>query len=157
LIILGIDPGINTTGYGIIRTLQNDEMKIVECGIISSPAKLEHSSRLKYIYDRLIDIIERQKPDVVAIENLFHNKNLKSLVDVSEAIGVITLAAANFNIRIEKFSPLKVKSAIVGFGRAEKEQVGMMIQNLLDLEVPPESHHISDALAVAVCYRNLHC
>ncbi len=157
MIILGIDPGVISTGYGFIETLEGDRMRVVGYGVISTSAELEHAFRLKHIYDRVTEIIRQQKPDMVAIENLFHSKNLKSLVDVSEAIGVITLAATNFNIKVEKFTPLKVKSAIVGFGKATKDQVGMMIQNLLNLERPPQSHHISDALAVAICCRNIHC
>jgi crossover junction endodeoxyribonuclease RuvC len=116
---------------------------------------MSHADRLKYIYGEMTQKLEEHRPDALAIESLFHSKNLKSLVDVSEAIGVVTLAASNFNIAVTKFTPLKVKSAIVGFGKADKSQVQEMIMRLLDLEAIPEPHHVSDALAVAICYRNI--
>jgi crossover junction endodeoxyribonuclease RuvC len=100
-------------------------------------------------------LISEHRPDVVAIECLFHSRNLKSLADVSEAIGVITLAAAESGLPLEKFTPLKIKSAVVGVGKAHKDQVLLMVMNELSLSAPPRPHHASDALAAAVCYRNL--
>jgi len=152
---MGVDPGIAATGYGIIKIARRDDADLLDYGVISTDPGEEHPKRLKYIFERIVEVIKRHNPDVVAIESLFHSKNLKALVDVSEAIGVITLAAANFNLKVQKFTPLKVKSAIVGIGRAKKGQVGLMIQNILNLDSPPKPHHASDALAVAICYKNL--
>ncbi len=152
---MGVDPGIASTGYGIIKIEGREGAGLLDYGVISTIPGQKHSKRLQYIYEHILEVIGRHNPDVVAIESLFHSKNLKALVDVSEAIGVITLAAANFNLKVEKFTPLKVKSAIVGVGLAKKEQVGLMIQNILNLDSPPKPHHASDALAVAICYKNL--
>jgi crossover junction endodeoxyribonuclease RuvC len=156
LIIMGVDPGIAATGYGIIKIEGRNEPDLLDYGVISTLSHEEHPKRLQYIYERILEVIERTGPDVIAIESLFHSQNLKALVDVSEAIGVITLAAARSDLTIQKFTPLKVKSAIVGVGRAKKKQVGLMIQNILNLDTPPKPHHASDALAVAICYKNLY-
>jgi len=152
---MGVDPGIAATGYGIIKIEGREEAGLLDYGVISTFPGENHPKRLQYIYEHILRIIGLHNPEVVAIESLFQRKNLKALVDVSEAIGVITLAAANFNLKVEKFTPLKVKSAIVGVGRAKKEQVSLMIQNILNLDSPPKPHHASDALAVAICYKNL--
>ena len=155
MIIMGIDPGIASTGYGVIKTEGRDGLELIDHGMITTSPKMIHGHRLKYIYGEVSHKLEEHRPDVLAIESLFHSKNLKSLVDVSEAIGVVTLAASHFDISVTKFTPLKVKSAIVGFGKADKSQVQEMIKRLLNLETLPEPHHVSDALAVAICYRNL--
>jgi crossover junction endodeoxyribonuclease RuvC len=151
---MGIDPGIAETGYGIIETGDGESTGLVEFGVISTPAGTYHPGRLRTIYERVTRLIESHRPDVVAVESIFHSRNLKSLVDVSEAIGVISLAAAG--LKVEKITPLKVKSAVVGVGRAPKEQVRLMIMNELGLDEPPRPHHASDALAVAICYRNMY-
>jgi crossover junction endodeoxyribonuclease RuvC len=152
---MGIDPGVASTGFGIIETSDDEGIRLIDSGVIVTSSSLAHGARLRYIYERVSEKLSEHKPDALAIESLFHSKNLKSLVDVSEAIGVVTLAASYFDIAVTKFTPLKVKSAIVGFGRADKEQVQLMIQRLLGLASPPKPHHVSDALAVAICYRNI--
>ena len=152
---MGVDPGIASTGYGVIEAEGHERLTLVAHGMITTSSKMLHGDRLKYIYGEISDKLEKHHPDALAIEGLFHSKNLKSLVDVSEAIGVVTLAASHFNIAVTKFTPLKVKSAIVGFGRADKGQVQEMIKRLLKLENLPEPHHVSDVLAVAICYHNL--
>lgn len=152
---MGIDPGIASTGYGVIESTEKGKLKLVDHGMITTSPRMLHGDRLKYIYGEITERMNRHQPDALAIEGLFHSKNLKSLVDVSEAIGVITLAASHFNITVTKFTPLKVKSTIVGFGKANKSQVQEMIKRLLHLDALPEPHHVSDALAVAICYRNL--
>ena len=154
--ILGIDPGIASTGYGLIDVRRSDT-SLVSHGVIATPSGMEHVLRLKSIYGEVTDIIERYNPDVVALEAIYQSKNLKSLADVSEAIGVISLAAGNSGLRVVRFTPFKVKSTIVGYGRANKEQVQLMVSNFLNLEGPVKPHHAADALAIAVCYRNLFC
>jgi crossover junction endodeoxyribonuclease RuvC len=153
VVILGIDPGIAETGYGIIETGGGDRSRLVAFGVVSTSPRVEHPLRLRKIYDEISGLIASHKPDAVAVEAIFHSRNLKSLVDVSEAIGVITLAASG--LPVQKITPLKVKSAVVGVGRAQKEQVRLMIMNELELDEPPTPHHASDALAVAICYRNM--
>jgi crossover junction endodeoxyribonuclease RuvC len=155
VIIMGVDPGIASTGFGIIEIQNREKLKLVDFGMITTSPGTIQGNRLKHIYEEITRKLKEHKPDALAIEGLFHSKNLKSLVDVSEAIGVVTLAASHFNISVTKFTPLKVKSAIVGFGKADKSQVQEMIKRLLELEDLPEPHHVSDALAVAICYRNL--
>ena len=152
---MGVDPGIAATGYGIIKIDGKNDAELLDYGVISTLSNEKHPKRLQYIYESILEVIERTGPDVIAIESLFHTHNLKALVDVSEAIGVITLAAARYDLTVHKFTPLKVKSAIVGVGRARKEQVSLVIQNILNLDTQPKPHHASDALAVALCYKNL--
>lgn len=153
--IMGIDPGVAETGYGVIQSDEACRSRLVAHGVISTPSTADHGVRLKQIHDRVIRLIEEHRPDVIAVESLFHSRNLKSLVEVSEAIGVITLAAAECGLPLEKFTPLKVKSSVVGVGKAHKDQVRLMIMNELALSAPPRPLHASDALTVAVCYRNL--
>jgi len=157
LIILGVDPGIASTGYGVIKTRDNAEALLIKCGVVTTFKEDDYEERLKQIYDGISKIIKSFSPDVVAIESIFYSKNLKSLVLVSEAIGVITLAATNYGLKVKKFTPLEVKSSITGFGKARKEQVQLMVKNILNLDENIKSNHASDALAVAICYRNLYC
>ena len=152
MIVLGIDPGIASTGYGIIELSHGERMSYIDCGVITTSSKKNESERLIEIYDRITGIIRGYRPDAVAIETIFHTKNLKSLAQVSEAIGVITFAAGRLGVPIKKFTPLEVKSAIVRSGRAEKSQIQQMVIKLLSLREPPGSNHASDALAIAICY-----
>ena len=156
MIILGIDPGIASTGYGLID-VSGGETRLIGYGVISTSPREAHVARLKTIYADVSELIDRYEPDIVAPEAIYQSRNLKSLADVSEAIGVISLAAGNSNRDIVKFTPLKVKSTIVGYGKAKKEQVQLMVSNFLNLDEPVSPHHAADALAIAVCYRNLYC
>ena len=153
--IMGIDPGIASTGYGILNAADNQKLELECWGIIKTSPKDKQEKRLKIIFDEISGIIAKYNPEVVAVETLFHSKNLKSLVDVSEAIGVISLAAYNFGLEVEKFTPLEVKSAITGFGKARKPQIQLMLKQLLRLEDFSVPSHASDAIAVAVCYLHL--
>ncbi|KPJ89627.1 MAG: hypothetical protein AMS17_01220 [Spirochaetes bacterium DG_61] len=152
MIILGIDPGIASTGYGVVEISHGERMSYIDCGVITTSSRKEESVRLIEIYDCINEIIKRYKPDAVAIETIFHTKNLKSLAQVSEAIGVIILAAGHFGMPIKKYTPLEVKSAIVRSGKADKTQIQQMVMKLLCLKELPASHHASDALAIAICY-----
>ena len=154
MIILGIDPGLASIGYGLISIADDERMFLLDYGVISTSVKKEHAERLRQIYDEITEIIKKYKPDVVAIETIFYSRNLKSLVQVSEAIGVITLAAGNFGLCIKKFTPLEVKSAVVRSCRADKRQIQLMVKTLLNLDSLPEPDHASDALATAICYNS---
>lgn len=154
MIVLGIDPGIAFTGYGLVRFTEKDRMSFIDCGVITTSARKSEAARLSEIYWNVTEIIKRYKPDAVAIETIFHTKSLKSLSLVSEAIGVIILAAGNFGLEIRKLTPLEVKSALGRSGRAKKEQVQWVVKNLLNLCDPPSSNHASDALAIAICYNS---
>jgi len=157
LTILGVDPGLASTGFGIIRVDGGDELELLGEGVIRTEAGTPHNWRLKAIYEGITEIIIRHRPDAVAIEGIYFSRNLKSLVEVSEAIGVIILAAGNRDIGVKKFTPLEVKSAITGFGKAGKLQVQRMVMSMLGLNGSRKEHHVSDALAVAICYKNLIC
>jgi crossover junction endodeoxyribonuclease RuvC len=142
--VLGIDPGSSVTGYGIIE-MQNRTLHHVEHGEIKS------QSNLVLIYDGLIEVIKRTTPNEMAIEEIFYGKNPKTLIKQGEARGVAILSGTKFGLPLYEYSPLAVKKAIVGYGRAEKKQVQEMVKMLLHLpEVPPED--AADALAVAICH-----
>lgn len=150
MIILGIDPGLATIGYGVIQ-----KSKILECldyGCIKTNRSLTTEKRLGKLFNELNVLIEKHKPEILAVENIYFFKNLKTAMPVSQAKGVILLAAALKKIRIREFTPLQVKMAVSGYGRAEKIQVQKMIKTLLNLKDLPKPDDAADALGVAVCY-----
>ena len=149
--ILGIDPGVAQTGYGCIHVGEDDSIHLIDYGVISTSPKTNHGRRLLQIFDEVTSVIETHKPDAIAIETVFFSRNLKSLVEVSEAIGVITLAACHFGLEIRKFTPLEVKSTIVRSGKAGKSQIQMMVKALLRMNEIPKPDHAADALAIAIC------
>lgn len=151
MIILGIDPGFAIVGYGVIEYSGN-KFKVLEYGAITTPAKTDIFERFKTIYDELCEIIERVKPDVMAIEELFFNSNQKTAINVAQARGIIVLGAMNSNVEIYEYTPLQVKQAVVGYGRADKAQVQQMVKMLLGLEKVPKPDDTADALAIAICH-----
>ncbi|MBI2626072.1 MAG: crossover junction endodeoxyribonuclease RuvC [Candidatus Nealsonbacteria bacterium] len=149
MIILGIDPGTATTGYGVVR-----HSKITECldyGLIQTSPSLTPAERLMVLSNKLDKIIKKYKPDVLAVENLYFFKNLKTALPVSQAKGVILLAAAKNSVPVQEFTPLQVKMGITGYGRAEKKQIQKMVQSLLCLKDMPKPDDAADALALAIC------
>ncbi len=151
MIILGIDPGIAIVGYSIIECNGN-KFKAIEYGCIRTDAELFFPDRIKIIYDNLIDIIEKYKPSDLAIEELFFNKNVKTAIKVGQARGVEILAAVNQGLEIYEYTPLQIKQAVVGYGRADKNQVQEMVKVLLNLKEKPKPDDVADALAVAICH-----
>ncbi|MDP2741068.1 MAG: crossover junction endodeoxyribonuclease RuvC [bacterium] len=159
MIIIGIDPGIERLGYGIIEKakLKKNELIVLDYGCITTSSELKMEERLKKIYIDLSKIIKKYQPTIMAVESLFFFKNLKTAISVSQAKGVILLTAANFKIPVCEFTPLQVKMTVVGYGRAEKKQVQEMIKRLLNLKDfdPKENNRnkddASDALGVAIC------
>jgi len=151
MIILGIDPGLATTGYGIIRKT-NGTLKCIDYGFIQTGPKMPTAERLQKINWDLDKLIKKYKPKAMAIENIYFFKNLKTALPVSQAKGVMLLAAAENKLPIYEFTPLQVKMIITGFGRAEKKQVQKMVQSILSLKEPPKPDDASDALAIAICY-----
>ena len=145
--ILGIDPGLENTGYGII-----DEGKLVVAGVILTSNKSKSADRLEKIYKELETIIKQYKVTEMAIETLFFAKNAKSALKVSEAIGVIKVCGKKNGLAVAEYTPLQVKSALVGYGRAEKEQVEIMVRESLGLEEFISPSHASDAVAVALTH-----
>ncbi len=153
MIILGIDPGTAITGYGVVEYLGN-HYRIVEYGIISSAKTEKPASRLNKIYNGIKQLIDTHKPDYVAVEELFFNKNVKTALQVGQARGVVLLAAQRKEVAIYEYTPLQVKQAVVGYGRAEKKQVQFMVKALLNLAEIPRPDDAADALAIAICHGN---
>jgi len=149
MIILGIDPGTATTGFGVIKHAK--ELKCLDYGLIQTSPSLTSGKRLDILNKELKKIIKKHKPEILAIENIYFFKNLKTAMPVSQAKGVILLTAAQRNIRVVEFTPLQVKMSVTGYGRAEKKQIQRMMQCLLNLKEVPKPDDAADALAVAVC------
>mgnify|MGYP001115117264 FL=1 len=151
MIILGIDPGYAIVGYGVLE-YKNNKFKVIEYGAITTDASMDMFDRFKSIYDDICEVMERTKPDFMAIEELFFNTNQKTAITVAEARGVILLAAMNRGIQIFEYTPLQVKQAVAGYGRAEKKQVQQMVKLLLGLKEVPRPDDTADAVAIAICH-----
>lgn len=154
MVILGIDPGMAIVGYGVIEVI-NNTLKAVDYGTITTSSKMDTPKRLVAIYDGIQQLIDGYKPDEVAIEELFFNKNVRTALSVGHARGVAVLAAAKTGLDLYEYTPLQVKQAVVGYGRAEKAQVQQMVKMLLNLKEVPKPDDAADALAVAICH--IHC
>jgi len=155
MIILGIDPGTTRIGYAVIEKKDSDNLNLLTCGCLESKNK-EQKDRLKEISDLIPGLILKYHPEVLSIEKLFFTKNAKTALAVAEARGVIINSANSLNLNIREFTPLEVKVAITGYGKAEKEQVKKMVCRILKLEKIPKLDDTSDALAIALtaCYTN---
>lgn len=153
MLILGIDPGIAILGYGLVQYEAN-KFTVIDYGAVTTAAGTQMSGRLTRIYNELIEIIERYKPDAFAVEELFFNKNIKTALTVGHARGVAVLAGSKSGLPIYEYTPLQVKQAVVGYGRAEKSQIQQMVKILLNLREIPKPDDVADALAVAICHGN---
>ena len=149
MIILGIDPGTATTGYGVIRG--GKDLQCIDYGVIETGAKLPPAERLKIINRELDGIIKKHKPSIMAVERLYFFKNLKTAMPVSQAKGVIMFTAAARNLPVREFTPPQVKMAVAGYGKADKKQIQKMVKTLLKLKEEPKPDDAADALAIAVC------
>ncbi len=156
MIILGIDPGYAIVGWGVIE-YSGSKFRTLGYGSIQTPAGIPIADRLEMIYKGICEIIEKYKPDQIAVEELFFNTNATTAIVVAEARGIILLAAKLAKIEIGEYTPLQVKQAVVGYGRAEKKQVITMTTSLLGLKVPPKPDDTADALAVAICHAHSGC
>jgi crossover junction endodeoxyribonuclease RuvC len=149
--VLGIDCGSRVTGYGVIDT-DGADCVFVRCGAIHSKPSDSMAGRLKSIHNGIVDIIRELQPDVAAFESLFYATNVQSALKLGHIRGVSIFAAAAASLPVYEYSPLEVKSAVTGYGRAEKPQVQQMVCALLKLKEPPQTYDASDALAVAICH-----
>jgi crossover junction endodeoxyribonuclease RuvC len=149
--VFGIDPGSERTGYGCIET-DGSRHRLVVCGALAAPAKSAFPERLHVIHAGLSALLEECRPDCVAIENVFHARNVRSALKLGHARGVALLAASRSGVPIAEYTPAEIKRAVVGFGRAEKQQVGQMVKLLLGLEAAPSPHDAADAVAIAICH-----
>jgi len=148
--IPAIDPGTQSTGYGAIAS-DGDRHHLIEYGAVSSP-RASFPERLLLIHAELVKVIDRCRPDRMAVESLFYAANVKSALTLGHVRGVALLAGVSRGLPIDEYSPLEVKQSVVGYGRAAKEQVQRMVMLLLGLDAPPEPHDAADALAVALCH-----
>jgi crossover junction endodeoxyribonuclease RuvC len=149
--IFGIDPGSGRTGYGCVES-DGSRHHLVSCGALTSPARAPFPERLLSIYDGLALLLERHRPDCVAIEDIFHARNVRSALTLGHARGVALVAATRAGVPIAAYAPAEIKRAVVGYGRADKQQIQRMIKLLLGLDAPPAPHDAADALAVAICH-----
>jgi crossover junction endodeoxyribonuclease RuvC len=150
--VLGIDCGTEYTGYGLVELLEDERLVCLDCGAIKLSPRDPLPSRLASIYQRLELLITEHKPDRVAIEDVFYAVNVKSALKLGQVRGVAMLVAARAGLEVAEYSPLSIKSAVVGYGKAEKHQVQQMVTRLLNLEEVPEPPDAADALAIAICH-----
>jgi crossover junction endodeoxyribonuclease RuvC len=151
MLILGIDPGTAIMGYGLIAQ-QGNRLKPLKYGVIRTAAALPLAARLLKLYRELELLIQNDRPDAVAVEELFFNKNTRTALAVGQARGVILLAAEQAGLEIAEYTPLQVKQGVVGYGRAEKQQIQEMVKLLLCLNELPKPDDAADALAIAICH-----
>jgi crossover junction endodeoxyribonuclease RuvC len=150
MLVIGLDPGTATTGYGLVREYEDGSLAAVAYGVISTPAKTPMPKRLQQIYRELTDLLVEHKPDAAAIEQVFFGKNVTTGITVAQARGVQLLALANADLPIREYKPNEIKQSIVGYGSAPKAQMQEMVRALLDLESIPRPDDAADALAVAI-------
>lgn len=149
--IIGIDPGYAIVGWGVLD-YDGYRFEAVEYGAIMTEPDLSFERRLELIWDGLSDILSRHKPSVMAVEQLFFTTNHKTAIDVAQARGVILLCAVKHGLKTFQYTPLQVKQAVVGYGKAEKQQVMQMVKTLLKLDQIPKPDDTADAIAVAICH-----
>jgi len=152
VVVLGIDPGTATLGWGIIKRTEEVAYKVEAYGCIRTDKSTPFSRRLEEIHKQLGKIIKKYRPDIAAIEQLFFAKNIKTAITVGEARGVAILAAVAANLAVAEYTPLQVKQSLVGYGRAEKKQMQKMLKVLLGLKDIPRPDDAADALAIALCH-----
>ncbi|GBF35331.1 hypothetical protein DCCM_4454 [Desulfocucumis palustris] len=155
MIIMGVDPGIAITGYAVLD-YSRDRFKVIDFGAVTTDSKTPLPLRLKQLFNQLDDIIKTTAPEQFALEQLFFNKNVRTALTVGHARGVAMLCAARAGLEVFEYTPLQVKQAVVGEGRADKGQVQFMVRALLSLREAPSPDDVADALAVAICH-SYHC
>lgn len=150
MLVLGIDPGTAITGYGLVR--QDEDLHLVECGVITTPAGMPLPERLLAIHKQLSALLALHHPQAVAVEELFFSKNVRTAMSVGQARGVVLLAAAQAALPIFEYKPAEVKQAVAGYGGADKAQMQEMVRLLLDLDSAPQPDDAADAVAIAICH-----
>ena len=152
MIVLGVDPGTQVTGYGVVRGDNANSASLTECGVIRTQARDPLPSRLHEIHDGISQLIERHRPDILSIEDVFYSRNVRTTVTLGHARGVILLAAQQHGVRVHEMAPAEIKKAVVGSGAATKEQVQFMVTRLLRLKAAPKPADASDGVAAALGY-----
>jgi crossover junction endodeoxyribonuclease RuvC len=153
MLVLGIDPGLATTGYGLVAG-DGQTLEAVVYGVLRTPPNIPVAERLVMLHDELTALLDRYRPDVVAMEELFFSTNARTAMTVGEARGVLLLTAAQAGLTIAEYTPLQVKQAITGYGQAEKHQVQQMVRLLLGLPEIPRPDDAADGLAVSICHHH---
>lgn len=156
MVILGIDPGTATTGYGIIKALRRDVFEIIDFGVITTKKNLSDAQRLAIIAGDLEKLIKKYKPSLAGVEKLFFTTNQKTAMSVAQARGAVLLVCEKHNLSIMEFTPLQVKSIICGYGKATKQQVQYLVQKTFKLKSSPKPDDAADALAIALCMAYQH-
>jgi crossover junction endodeoxyribonuclease RuvC len=150
-LVLGVDPGTAITGYGLVWG-EGDDLRLMDYGAITTPSDKPLPQRLQEIYRQLTALIQERRPAAAAVEKLFFSRNVRTALSVGQARGVALLAIANADLVVHEYTPLEVKQAVVGYGRATKEQVQEMVKMLLGLDSVPQPDDAADAIAVAICH-----
>jgi len=150
MIILGIDPGLASTGWAIVK--KESSNNLVDCGCFRTAAGLDFSTRLGHLFQAVEDLIKRFSPEVMAVEELFFAQNVKTAIKVAQAQGVIKLAGARLGLKVAEYAPLNIKMAITGYGRGDKKQIEFMVKKLLNLDREIKPSHAADAAAVALTH-----
>ena len=150
---LGIDPGTATTGFGVVDEI-NKKLSLVDYGCIKTSADLDMPSRLNIISEQMKELIDKYKPENVAVEQLFFTTNAKTAIKVGEARGVILLTASQAGVKVSEYTPLQVKMALTGYGKADKKQVQYMVKSVLKCKEIPKPDDAADAVAIAICHLN---
>ena len=150
MIVLGVDPGTQVTGYGVIKGEPGGATSLVECGVIRTQARDPLPARLREIHDGITELLTRHKPDVLSIEDVFYARNVRTTVVLGHARGVILLAAEQHGVRVHEMTPKEIKKAVVGAGGASKEQVQFMVTKLLRLKSAPKPSDAADGVAAAL-------
>jgi crossover junction endodeoxyribonuclease RuvC len=151
MLIIGIDPGIAILGYGVLE-YEGNKFKVIDYGPVITTNKFKMPERLEIIYDSLDKIFDKYRPDAVAFEELFFNQNAKTAITVGQARGASVLCAQKNKLNIFEYTPLQVKQAVVGYGRADKKQIQQMVKIILNLKEIPKPDDVADALAIAICH-----
>jgi crossover junction endodeoxyribonuclease RuvC len=151
MIVLGLDPGVATTGYGVLRYL-GSKFHLIDYGTIKTLPKTPFSTRLKEISDQLSSIIQKYSPETIAIEELFFTNNAKTAIAVAQARGVLILTSEQHNIKTHGYTPPQIKLSVCGYGKAEKKQVQYMVKKILNMTEIPKPDDAADALAIAICH-----
>jgi crossover junction endodeoxyribonuclease RuvC len=152
VIVLGVDPGAATTGYGVLARSGDGAVSLLECGVVRTDAHTPLAARLRQIYDGLGEVLGRHRVDAMAVEGVFYAKNARTSIILGHARGAALLAATLRELPVFEYAPAEVKSAVVGTGRATKEQVQFMVQRALRLRTPPAPADAADGVAVALCH-----
>lgn len=156
MIVLGVDPGTAVTGYGVVVREDGGAVQLLECGVVRTDDSLELAARLRTVHEGILDVIDRHRPDRVAVEGVFYGRNVRSTVILGHTRGAILLAAALRELGVAEYAPAEIKNAVCGTGAAKKEQVQFMVQQLLRLKDAPKPADAADGVAVALCDLGAH-